>query len=160
MFADPKANGLSCFAPLPSTANQELRPGDIIANTGHVVMVDRTGADPLGIRRAKSVSECASLTSSGFDFTIIQSSPSKGGIGMNRYRASSYLSGSMRTGMEAYARSFCRARFEGKTETLANKSQAVVIRHTGTPACQDKQMPIIGESCLASCAPNPLLAIR
>jgi hypothetical protein len=159
MFASPAKNGLSCFAPVASTPSAVLRAGDVIANTGHVVMVDRVGSDPFGIANAKTATDCANITSKGFDFTIVQSSPSKGGIGLNRYRAADYFSGSMRTGMEAYAKSFCRVRLGlASPTTLASPSYAVVIRHTGTPSCVDQRIALEGESCMRSCAPNTLLA--
>jgi hypothetical protein len=159
MFASPAKNGLSCFAPVASTSSAQLRAGDVIANTGHVVMVDRVGNDPFGIAGARNESDCANVTSKNFDFTIVQSSPSKGGIGLNRYRAADYLSGSMRSGMEAYAKSFCRVRLGlASPTTLASPSYAVVIRHTGTPSCVDQRIALEGESCMRSCAPNTLLA--
>jgi hypothetical protein len=159
MFASPAKNGLSCFAPVASTPTAELRAGDVISNTGHVVMVDRVGADPFGIAGARNATDCSNVSSKKFDFTIVQSSPSKGGIGLNRYRAADYFSGSMRTGMEAYAKSFCRVRLGlASPTTLAVPSQAVVIRHTGTPSCVDRRIALEGESCMQSCAPNTLLA--
>jgi len=156
MYANPAGNGLSCFERVASHPTQNLRSGDLIANTGHVVMVDQVGADPFGIAGAKTATACDQVTAARFSFTIIQSSPSKGGIGMNRYRAADYLAGSssMRSGLEAYARSFCRVRLGlDSPSTLASSSKAVVVRHIGGPACTDSRIPLAGEACLRSCAP-------
>ena len=154
MLADPANNGLSCFARLPSTKTQNLQSGDVIANTGHVVMVDRAGTDPLGIEGAKTSADCENVSYKKFDFTIIQSSASKGGIGMNRYRAVDYLAGysAMRIGLEAYARSFCRVRIGlDSPSTLAKTANAVVIRNKGGSACTDNRVPLVGETCLQAC---------
>jgi hypothetical protein len=157
MYADPAGNGLSCFARLASTKTQELRSGDIVANGGHVIMIADTGADPFGIAGARTAADCAAASSSNFHFTIIQSSPSKGGIGMNRYLAADYLAGStsMRTGLEAYARSFCRVRLGlDSPTTLTDTAHAVVVRSRGGAACTDARVPLAGESCLRTCAAN------
>jgi hypothetical protein len=154
MFADPAGNGLSCFNRLASTTSEDLHSGDIIANTGHVVMVDKVSADPFGIGAAKSAADCEKVSVSNFKFTIIQSSASKGGIGMNRYLASDFLAGysAMNSGLVAYARSFCRVRLGlGPVETLANTSKAVIIRNQGGSACTDTRISLTGESCLQAC---------
>ncbi len=154
MFANPSGNGLSCLARVQSTASQRLRPGDIIANGGHVIMVDRVGADPFGIANARSAADCAAVSSSRFDFTIIQSSPSKGGIGLNRHRAADYLAGSssMRSGLIAYAKSFCEVKLGLRSPTtLANTSKAVIVRHLGTSSCVDKPIAIEQQGCLSGC---------
>ncbi len=156
MFADPETNGLTCFAPLASTKAEDLRPGDVIANTGHVVMVDRADADPFGIAGAKTAADCDAVSASKFRFTIIQSSPSKGGIGMNRYLAADYLSTypAMQSGLEAYAKSFCRVRLGiDPPTTLANMAKAVVIRNRGGSACTDSRIALAEQNCLQSCAP-------
>jgi hypothetical protein len=160
-FTDPQNNGLTCFARLKSTATQSLHPGDVIARPGHVFMVASVGDDPLGIDSAKTAADCDAVSSANFNFTIIQSSSGKGGIGMNRYKASSYLAGntSFRQGLEAYARSFCQVRLGLRDPTtLANTSLAVVVRHTGTEECKDRRISLAGESCLSSCPLDTVLA--
>jgi hypothetical protein len=159
-YADPQANGLTCFNRLKSTATQTLRPGDIVSHPGHVWMVASVGPDPLGINGATTAAQCDAVTSSKFDFTIIQSSSGKGGIGMNRIRAADWLatSSAFRDGMVAYAKSFCRVRLGLTPETtLANKSLAVVVRHSGTDSCKDRRITLAGESCLKSCPSSTLL---
>ncbi len=154
MYTNPSANGLTCFARLTSTKTEEIRSGDVIASTGHVVMVDKVKDDPFGIAAAKTAADCDRASVSNFRFTIIQSSPSKSGIGMNRYLASEYFAGTtgMKTGMTAYARSFCRVRLGlDPPTTLANTTQAVIVRHQGGAACTDARIPLAGESCLAGC---------
>jgi hypothetical protein len=154
MYTDPAGNGLTCFNRLASTKTEDLRPGDVIANTGHVIMVDEAGGDPFGIAGAKTAADCDRVGASKFSFTIIQSSSSKGGIGMNRYRAADFLAGypSMRVGLEAYARSFCRVRLGlDPTTTLASPATAVIVRNQGGPGCTDSRIPLVGESCLQSC---------
>lgn len=154
MFANPVGNGLSCFAPLISTKTATLRPGDIVANGGHVFMIDSVGADPFGIANAKTAAQCNAVTAAKFDFTLIQSSPSKGGIGLNRYKGVDYLAttSSFRSGLEAYAKSICQVKLGIIAQkTLANRTLAVVVRHTGTSSCMDKPVQLAGESCMKSC---------
>lgn len=165
MFANPVGNGLTCFAPLVSSKSATLKPGDIVANGGHVFMIDTVGADPFGIANAKTAAQCNAVTAARFDFTIIQSSPSKNGIGMNRYQGADYLAvtSSFRSGLEAYAKSICQVKLGLiKQKTLANRSLAVVVRHTGTASCVDKPVQLVGESCMKSCAVSSpsLLAAR
>jgi hypothetical protein len=156
MLANPAGNGLTCFNRLASTATEDLKSGDVVANTGHTIMIDQAGADPFGIAGAKTAADCDAVSYSKFNFTVIQSSASKGGIGINRYRAIDFLAGytSMRTGLEAYATSFCRVRLGlDSPSTLTNTSLAVVIRNQGGPACTDTRIGLVGESCLQSCTP-------
>lgn len=156
MMMGPERNGLSCLASQNTiTEKSQLLPGDIIAQSGHVVMVDTVGADPFGISRVKSVASCtaANLSSAGFNFTITQSSPSKGGIGMNRFRAADYLAGnsSMRSGLVEYAVAHCKAKF-GLTATIPATAAAKVVRHKGTASCKDTRIEVKYASCLKNCA--------
>lgn len=157
MLASPVSNGLSCFSPLTSTKTEDLKSGDIVANNGHVFIIDQVGMDPFGIRNAKTSAACDAISAAQFDFSIIQSSASKGGIGMNRFRGADYLAStsSFRNGMLAYAKSFCKVRLGlSAAVTLANKTLAVIIRHKGTPTCLNPEpIPLVGQSCLKSCGP-------
>ncbi len=153
MYMDPKANGLTCLAPVPSRKSDSLRDGDILASAGHIIMIDSVGADPFGIAGIKSASGCIALnmSTSKFNFDIIQSAPIKGGIGINRIRASDYLAapGSMRTAMLQYAAAACKANFEAASTPLP--STARLVRHNLTPECLDRPVALAGASCVATC---------
>ncbi|RYZ69796.1 MAG: hypothetical protein EOP09_07070, partial [Proteobacteria bacterium] len=93
MFMNPENNGISCLKKVAVAANGSINPGDIIASSGHVIMVDSVGADPFGIASITRASDCtsANVKTAKFNFTIVQSAPVFGGIGINRMKASEYL---------------------------------------------------------------------
>lgn len=153
MYMEPASNGLSCLAPVVSDKTGPIKDGDILASTGHVVMIDRVGADPFGINRLKSASDCVSANVSykNFDFDVLQSSPVKGGIGIDRMRASDYLaeSSSMRAALVQYGVAACKARF-GSALTV-KPTEARLVRHKLTAECKDTPVRLERESCVASC---------
>jgi hypothetical protein len=155
MMSKPTANGLDCLKPVTFSASTSVVPGDILANSGHVVMVDSIGNDPLGLARAANSSQCttAKLSSSGFNFTIVQSSPSNGGIGINRYFVADYLptNSSMKAALEAYAVYACKVHY-GVAASAPVTSNGTLVRHTGEAACMDTEVVLSHQSCLDSCA--------
>lgn len=154
-FKDPQNNGMRCLDKTTMTKNAAIQPGDIIAISGHVNIVDSVGSDPFGVSRASSINDCtaAKLSYSGFDFVIAQSSPSKGGIGINRYQAKNYLaeSSTYRDGLTAYAVAACKAKFGGSG--AVNHASLSVVRHRRTVECQAPR-PLISrnQECVDSCA--------
>jgi hypothetical protein len=152
-YKEPQSNGLRCLDKIKVTKTVSIAPGDIIAINGHVNIVDSTGPDPFGLARAAGAADCTSakLTSSGFDFVIAQSSPSKGGIGINRYRAKDYLneSSTYRTGLTAYAVAACKAKFGGNA--TVDSPNLSVIRHRRTPECMAPRLVSRNMDCVDSC---------
>ena len=51
----------------------------------------RVGDDPFGLKYSKNINDCSKIDYRNFDFAVTQSSPSKGAIGLNKYKASDYL---------------------------------------------------------------------
>jgi hypothetical protein len=149
MMKEPSANGLNCL----NKAYGDLRPGDLIASSGHVVLVDSVGADPFGVGSISKESDCvvSKMSSDRFDFVISQSSPSKGAIGINRMVAADYFatSSTMREGLKYYAVSACLKKF-GKSKT-ASTSAVSVVRHAGTSACKATPVALAHQDCLSSC---------
>jgi hypothetical protein len=152
MFTNPKANGLDCMEPVKMTAALTIRSGDVLAQKGHVVMVDEVGADPFGVAAIAKVSDCTAskISTSRFNFTIMQSSPSKNGMGINRYRAADYVTenGTMSTGLKAYAVAACKARFSGPQSV---STVVTFVRHSDNVACFDQRVALQGEECVTSC---------
>jgi len=106
--------------------------GDLfVTGGGHMVIFDSVGPDPLGIGK---VSDCEELTPALFDFTILQSSPFGGEIGVQRTQGSSFY-GDTRPHMTeflAMARAYCRFRKSnapGKFE--AKSTKGAILRHKG-----------------------------
>lgn len=153
MYMDPANNGLSCLAPVASKRGSSLADGDILASTGHIVMIDRVGTDPFGLSRFRSAADCRAdnISYKNFDFDILHSAPIKNGIGINRSRASYYLgeTSGMRSAMIEYAVAACKAEF-GQSSTV-KPSSARLVRHKMTAECKDKQVPLERESCVRSC---------
>lgn len=152
-YVEPQQNGLTCLNKISVSPAATMKAGDIVAVYGHVLLIDKVGADPFGIRHARSESDCAKITSDKFDFVVAQSSPSKEGIGLNYFDAKVYLStsGKMKTGLERYAYYSCLAKFNGRTYT-PNVGTLSVVRHKGTPECVAPRVKMARESCIQSCS--------
>lgn len=151
-FINPKSVGWSCFDRIKLTPEKNILPGDIMAIRGHVVMIDEVPDDPFGIKNIVSRRDCDHLSYQNFNFVILQSSPSKGSIGINRFQAKDYLaeSTSMRNGFLAYAKFACYALVDKKTYDL-NDSALGIIRHKGTPECKAPRVELVHESCITQC---------
>jgi hypothetical protein len=152
-FINPKASGWKCFDQVSVAPTSNLRPGDIMGVRGHVVMVERVGEDPFGLARVSSRAGCDSLSYKNYDFAVIQSSPSKGSIGINKYAARDYLpeSEKMMTAFASYARAACLSKFDGKSYNPAS-SNFGLIRHNGTSSCKAPRVELANQSCISSCA--------
>lgn len=152
-YVEPASNGLTCLSKITVTPSVSLKAGDIVAVPGHVIIIDKVGADPFGIAKAQSSSDCSKLTSDDFDFTVAQSSPSKEGVGINHSLAKDYLptSEKMKAGLQKYAYYACLAKFNAKNYTPSLGTLSVV-RHKGTTACTDTRVVLSRESCIQSCS--------
>lgn len=152
-YVEPQNNGLTCLNKISVNSSSTMKAGDIVAVYGHVLLIDKVGADPFGIKNAKSAADCSKLSSDKFDFTVAQSSPSKEGIGLNYFDAKIYLSTSskMKAGLEKYAYYTCLAKFDGKSYT-PNVGTLSVVRHKGTAECMAPRVKMARESCIASCS--------
>ncbi len=152
-YKEPQSNGLRCLDKITVSKAKSIAPGDIVAINGHVNIIDSIGVDPFGLARAATAADCttAKLTISGFNFVIAQSSPSKGGIGINRVQARDYLSESstFKTGLQAYALAACRAKFGGSA-TVSSPNLSVV-RHRRTPECSAPALVSKNQDCVDSC---------
>ncbi|MGE3683425.1 MAG: hypothetical protein AB7G93_17010 [Bdellovibrionales bacterium] len=154
-FKEPQSNGMRCLQKITLTRTTSLLPGDVIAINGHVVMVDDMGEDPFGLDEITRAADCNAnqISYNRFDFVIAQSSPSKGGIGINRYLAKDYLkeSSTFREGLTRYAVAACRARF-GLSPNL-NSPDLSVVRHKKTKECLDQRLVATNAACVDSCPP-------
>ena len=150
---NPASYNYSCFEQPKVKSNFELVPGDIISTPGHIIMIDDVGPDPFGIDSIQRAEDCRDgvINSNHFDFVISQSSPSKGGIGINRILASTYLkeASGYRQGFMSYAIATCKARFG--VSASPNTSSFWLLRHRKTPECRQAEINLDGESCLSSC---------
>jgi hypothetical protein len=148
----------SCFnGAVIAPGQTQLAPGDVILWRGHVVLVDSVGADPFGLKGISNISQCESLSPQRFNFTISQSSPYKGSLGLQRSIAADYFSSlgadSLgRKAVMAYARAACRAGFIGKPIDPQEKGSFVLLRHSGAPNCRTAEPIALEKStCVAAC---------
>lgn len=152
-YMNLESSKLTCFAYAKMVDARGIRPGDVLASSGHVVMIDRVGDDPFGLVRLTSKSQCtaANISPSRYDFTIIHSSAVMGGIGISRMKGKEYFSdgSEMSTAIRAYALAACKAKF-GEV-TTPKPSTATIVRHSGRPECLDKSIELKRSACLKSC---------
>lgn len=155
-FADPKGNGMTCFDFAKFKAAESLKTGDILAKPGHVFLIENVGKDPFGIAGITKAEDCKveNMSIDRFDFTILQSSPSKAGIGIHRAAIKDYIPESppMLAGLLEHAVNACKAKFAPSTVVTSKSQYTSLIRHLGTTACKDTQVSMERESCVSSCA--------
>lgn len=151
-FINASASNFTCYQNITLTKESWIKPGDIAAVTGHVLMIDKVGDDPFGIYQMNSISECNSIDYRNFDFIVAQSSPSKNGIGINKYIAKDYLkeSSKMQTLFVTMAKSACQAYFKNTSIKPLN-SEWGIIRHKGTPECLAPKIEMAKQSCVSQC---------
>lgn len=155
MWRDPRANGLTCFERASFSGNSNLRTGDVLASRGHVIMIESVGADPFGIAHLSREADCRpeKISVSAFDFTVVQSAPVKGGLGIDRYRAADYLplEKDMAKAMIAHAVQACLAKTK-HTRVITRARDASLVRHNGARGCFDSPVHLKHQECVASCA--------
>ncbi len=154
MLMNPQNNGLTCLAHATFDQTKNIQPGDIIASNGHALIIDTIGPDPFGINQIRTFEECktANISFAKFDFTILQSSPSKEGIGVNRMKGSDYFAGggTMSDALITHAVNACMARFTGPMTTRANAGS--IIRHQASSDCVDTAVRLEREECVSTCS--------
>lgn len=158
MYKEPQSNGLTCFQKINvgwSAADSKesyLKPGDIIATEGHVVIIDSVGEDPFGLKTVSTVADCNQLKWSQFDFTITQSSNTKGAVGIDRFIAKDYIENNLtfQSGLSVYAKEACLAKLQKNSRT-PKSTDISIVRHKGTPDCMGSTIPIVAESCISHC---------
>lgn len=151
-FIDAQASGFACFENVTVSKTASIKPGDIVGVIGHVLAVDKVGTDPFAIGLLKSASECATLDYKKFDIVVSQSSPSKNGIGINKYHLKDYLdeTGKMRTAFTEMGKQACLAHFQNKN-IKPKSSEWGFLRHKGSAECMAPRVTIAGESCTQKC---------
>lgn len=157
MYMSPQANGLTCLDFVAFSRSRGLQPGDILASTGHVLIIGDVGPDPFGISHITTEAGCKTenIDISKFDFTILHSAPVKGAIGISHMDGAHYFAagGAMATAMVQHAVNACLAKVRNSS-IVSRSSSASLIRHLGTAECRDQTIRLSREECLASCRPS------
>ncbi len=160
MFKNARRNNLSCLQQQDISAENPIRPGDIIASNTHVVIVESTGPDPFGLSNVRSSGECHSrkIKLGQLDFSIIQSSAHNGGVGINRMHvrlAADGLAGIER-GLKRSVSRACYKMFGMEEHT--NINEVSILRHaSGEPACRDREIYLESQECLSNCEPQYII---
>ncbi len=151
-FIDPIKSGWSCYESVKIGSEQTIQSGDIAAVRGHVIMIDQLGIDPFGLNNIESVAECDLLNFKNFNFSVIQSSPSKNSIGLNRYSSQDYLGESvkMKNLFINYGKAACRSKFD-KLIRNPKTSEFGIIRHKKIAECQAPRIHLYNEVCADQC---------
>ncbi len=151
-FINAARSGFTCFKNITLTPTETIKPGDIAAVNGHVLMVDSIGADPFGFKKLAGSSSCNNLDFRNFDFVIAQSSHVKNGIGIHKFVAKDYLPENlkMKSLFLDMATESCKAYFNGQSSTPKN-SQWGIIRHKGSSECLAPKIKMAGQACVSSC---------
>ncbi|MBC7420668.1 MAG: hypothetical protein H7328_08065 [Bdellovibrio sp.] len=151
-YMDAAKSGFTCFENVTVTPLVSIKEGDVVGVSGHVLAIDKIGADPFALANIKTVAECSTLNYKNFDIVIVQSSPSKGGIGMNKYKVKDYLaeSSKMKTAFVEMGKNACLAKFQYKWIKPASSDWGFV-RHKRTAECVTARAVMEGESCTKAC---------
>ena len=159
-FINAAASGFSCYQNITVNPTNSIKSGDIAAVYGHVVMIGRVGDDPFGFKKFTSAAACSSVSPRNFDFTVVHSSATKNGMGINKYVAKDFLNevdpntlgsvAKMRTLFTSMGQAACKAYFDGNSSTPKSFEWGI-IRHKGTAACLAPKIKMAGQSCVSSC---------
>jgi len=168
--------GNSCLQrPSGASLDEVVVPGDIAnIEANHVIMVDKVGKDPFGIKtllhaveenkmtKEAALAACKSLDRKDFDLTIIHSSRTRGGDGIHRIHIKDY-GGQTGDTITLQARQSCLHFINnGKDSKYTSKPLSghpgLFLRHKGVtaPGCKlDGGVPKIpGEECVGKCYMN------
>ena len=151
MLANP-SHSLNCFEKVNIKSTPALQAGDIISVNGHTVIVDTALPDPMGISSIRSASGCQkkNISPDKFRFSIIHSSSSFNGIGINRMRAGSIQNTKLRSALIQLASNLCYKKFNFSTPKRI-KGMTISRHSIEEPKCVEEEMYIKGEECLSSC---------
>lgn len=154
----PTQNGLTCLSPYvietPAQGTTQLRAGDIMATSGHVVMIEWVGPDPFGIAKLSSVADCVpeKFDSTTFAVRIIHSSSANNGIGVARHTLAGFSRPTMSAGFVEFAVKSCRAYFDKSFKTTSNLAAgANIVRPSADEACKDSRVKMSYDECVSQC---------
>jgi len=178
-------SGKSCFEKPKNSIDDLLKEGDMFnmkrkkklgqSASGHVVMIDRVGDDPLGVKKVVSsfqnkqsskeeaLKKCSALNKSDMDFGVIHSSTARvSGSGVIKTNFSAYNSDTA-TQLVLKARKACKHFIEkpgeGYLDPTPSGTGGNLLRHKGAvePKCifpPNQYAYLPASSCLNGCYKN------
>lgn len=150
-FMKPESKGWNCLNSVEfvDDTKEPLLPGDIASMDGHTFMIYRVGNDPFGVG---NVSDCKALTPKNFDFDLMQSSPSKEGLGLNIHVGKDYLATNsvMEKGILEYAKNYCERKKNRSTKKIS-LDYFSLVRMSAKKDCRMPTISFQNESCVSAC---------
>ena len=142
---------LNCFRTIDGSYTHPLLSGDVIASLGHVLIVDQISKDPLGLSKITSPSHCAvsKISLENLNFSVIQSSASFNGIGINRVHIRRMEQKSLIQGLKSYVSHLCYKKFN---QNRKKEHGITLLRHTLSKECQENEMYLEKQNCLSHCS--------
>jgi hypothetical protein len=153
----------SCFASPRFSGNDTIKSGDILAWSGHVIMIDKVGNDPFGLEKMRargvklrSARDCdynmPRNVSAFLNFDLIQSA-GLGSLAIMRNHASQYLT-KQGLGLKVYDMAVAACKANVGSPAVPDRDAATLIRHKGssqTGCTLPKKATLTGEQCVAQC---------
>jgi hypothetical protein len=150
-FLDPESKGWNCLDSVDFAAETQepILAGDIASMRGHTFMIYRAGKDPYGI---ENLTDCEKVDSRNFDFDLMQSSPSKDGVGINVYVGKDYLltNDTMEKGFVEYAKNYCERKKSASTKKI-KLGYFSLVRLSTKSSCRMPAVALENESCVQEC---------
>lgn len=150
-FLDPESKGWSCLDSVDFSTDTEepMLAGDIASMDGHTFMIYRAGKDPYGI---DNLTDCKKVDIQNFDFDLMQSSPSKDGVGINVYVGKDYLltNDTMEKGFVEYAKNYCERKKNASTKKI-KLNYFSLVRLSTKSSCRMPAVALENESCVQEC---------
>lgn len=153
----------SCFASPKFSGSNTIKSGDILAWSGHVIMIDKVGTDPFGLEKIRSrgvklrnARDCDNNmprnVSTFLNFDLIQSA-GLGSLAVMRNHASQYIS-KQGLGLKIYDMAVAACKASVGVPAIPDRDAATLIRHKGSSqaGCNlPKKATLTGEQCVAQC---------
>jgi len=154
----PTGRGLSCLSyfPIQNTAAglSTLKAGDIMASNSHVIIIEEVGADPFGIKKLTSISQCnvETFQPTQFDIKIIHSSSHNNGVGLARHSAAGIQAETFLTALEELAIKTCKAYFDKSFQASSALASGIhLTRHRNIPSCLEAPLALSNTTCVDKC---------
>jgi hypothetical protein len=154
----PQSNNLTCLSTYNIQKTNKtiltLQAGDILASTGHVVIVEWMGPDPFGISKLSSAQDCTSskFDSKNFKIRILHSSPENNGIGIARHDLANFTNATYASAFEELAIKTCKATFQSGFVGVSTTASGVnAVRFTAASGCTESGKEFTRSNCVSQC---------
>lgn len=146
----------SCLRFTEADKDVSIVPGDIInIGSNHVIMVEKIGPDPLGLKKHLRNNSCGRLSKNDFDFEFLHSG-ALAHFGVARVHSSHPEIAGFMESLEVKVRQACNNIKNRRTSVLARSTASnglSVFRHAGASiaGCKGEPEEFANESCVSGC---------